>query len=151
MPASASRPRSTPASRVRTLLSLDAGAVMRRLESRQQAMVQAFSRHRDRQALLRTIHSRFDGAGFEELVQLTPAQQEAASRFYEILDDLSYYFTYTEDMPGSAAEKIKSFMGDLRSAHRDLEAALRRRRARKPRAAGPSRKKRRKKTGSDQA
>lgn len=131
----------TPASRVRSLLRLDAGAVMRRLQDRQDTMVQAFSRHRDRQALLRPIHSRFDGAGFDELVQLTPAQQEAASRFYELLDDLSYYFTYTEDMPGKATEKLQAFMESLSRAHTELEASLGRR-ARKPRPKTESRKKR---------
>ncbi len=123
----------TPATRVRSLLRLDAGAVMRRLQDRQDSMVQAFSRHRDRQALLRPLHSRFKGAGFDELVQLTPAQQEAASRFYELLDDLSYYFTYTEDMPGKAAEKIQVFMENMTRAHTELEATLRRR-VRKSRA-----------------
>ena len=121
------KPSPTPASRVRSLLKLDAAAVMRRLEARQATMVRAFSRHRDRQALLRPIRSRFDGAGFAELVQLTPAQQEAATRFYELLDDLSYYFTYTEDMPGTATDKVQSFMEDLGQAHTTLEASLRRR------------------------
>ncbi|MDF1562738.1 MAG: hypothetical protein P1V51_06825 [Deltaproteobacteria bacterium] len=129
--------RPTPASRVKSLLTLDAGNVLRRLEARQATMVQAFSRHRDRQALLRPIRSRFDGAGFDELVQLTPRQQEAATRFYEILDDLAYYFTYTEDMPGTASEKLSAYLEDLQAAHRDLLASLGRRRRGGKTGAGP--------------
>ena len=112
------------AARVRNLLAIDAANIMRRLEARQEEMVALFSRLRSREPMLTTIASRFTSVTFSELVQLTVPEQSVVNQFYESLDELRWYLTYTEDMPSTARLTISALHRRLQEAHRALVASL---------------------------
>jgi hypothetical protein len=110
--------------RVRNLVALDAQNVMRRLEERREEMIANFSRHRDRESLLAPLRSWVPGASFAEMVLLPPAQQTAASAFYEELDGLRWYFRYTNDMPSTAAHRLAQHWRRLGAAFVELVRVL---------------------------
>lgn len=112
------------ATRVRNLIAHDAANVLRRLEQRETEMVSLFSRLRDRQPMLQTIHSWFPTATFSELARLTVVEQAAVNVFYEELSQLRWYCQYTEDMPSTAHATIHSLIGRLDTAHRALTQVL---------------------------
>jgi hypothetical protein len=111
--------------RVRHLVFLDAAALMKRLDERRHEMIALFSRHRDREPLLAPLRSWVPSASFQEIVLLAPAQQAAVSGFYEALDELRWYFRYTNDMPGSAQQVFEHHLRRLAKAHQSLEVELR--------------------------
>lgn len=145
----ASRTDDANAARVRNLIALDSAMVMRRLASRRHDMIATFSRKRDRRVLIEAVHTWFDTARFDELVLLEIEQQTAATQFYEQLDDLRYYFKYTEDMPGTAERALATRLKRLERAFQALAASLGKE---KPaRAARPVRKRKTKTTAKKKA
>jgi pimeloyl-ACP methyl ester carboxylesterase len=109
--------------RVRTLIVLDAGSIMKRLEERKAEMIALFSRHRDREPLLNPLRSMVAAAdSFEELALFQPEQQKAIHGFYEELDSLRWYFRYTTDMPGTAERVFLSHRKRLVEAFERLLA-----------------------------
>lgn len=116
--------KATAAARVRHLLSLDAARVMARLAKRQGEVVRLFSRLRDRAPLLHMVASRFDSATFADLSALEPQEQVAAHAFHDLLDELRWYLTYTEDMPLTVQATLDQFARQLDDAHRALRTAI---------------------------
>jgi hypothetical protein len=112
------------AARVRNLFALDATGIMRRLEARRDEMFVLFSRLRSREPLLSAIASRYGVAAVQGLLHLTVQEQAVVDRFYERLDDLRWYFTYTEDMPGTASQTFSTLYRRLEEAHRALLLTL---------------------------
>lgn len=106
--------------RVRNLIALDAANIMRRLEARQDEMISLFSRLRSREPLLSTIATRFTSATFHDLLHLPAREQSVVNQFYERLDELRWYFTYTEDMPSTAQQTLTTLHRRLQEAHRKL-------------------------------
>ena len=107
--------------RVRNLLALDAANIMRRLEARRSEMFVLFSRLRSREPMLST---RYSSATFHELIHLPAHEQSVVDHFYECLDALRWYFTYTEDMPSTAQQTFNTLHRRLEEAHRKLVATL---------------------------
>jgi len=121
----ARRPKHAPqAVRIKNLIALDAGNVVRRLEARREEMVALFSRLRDREPLLSTINTWFRTVGFGDLAQLELGEQAAVNQFYECLDELRWYFTYTEDMPSTAHQTLNTLQRRLQECHGLLLSAL---------------------------
>ncbi|MCY1014232.1 hypothetical protein [Pyxidicoccus sp. MSG2] len=112
------------AARVRNLLAMDAAGVMRRLEARRDEMFALFSRLRSREPLLGTISSRYASGAFEQLIHLSEQEQAVVDHFYERLDELRWYFTYTEDMPGTAQLIFTKLHKRLEEAYRVLVVTL---------------------------
>lgn len=112
------------AARVRNLLAMDAAGIMRRLEARRDEMFALFSRLRSREPLLGTITSRYATGAFEHLVHLSEQEQAVVDHFYERLDELRWYFTYTEDMPGTAQQIFSKLHKRLEEAYRVLVVTL---------------------------
>jgi hypothetical protein len=110
--------------RVRNLLALDATHIMRRLEARRSEMFALFSRLRSREPLLSTLTSRYTSATFHDLLNLPVQEQAVVEHFYECLDSLRWYFTYTEDMPGTVQQTFTTLHRRLEEAHRKLIATL---------------------------
>jgi hypothetical protein len=110
--------------RVRNLLALDATHIMRRLEARRGEMFALFSRLRSREPLLSTLASRYTSATFHDLLNLPVQEQSVVEHFYECLDSLRWYFTYTEDMPGTVQQTFTTLHRRLEEAHRKLIATL---------------------------
>jgi len=112
------------AARIRNLIALDAANIMRRLEARQDEMIALFSRLRSREPLLSTLATRFPTATFQELARLTVREQAVVNAFYECLDELRWYFTYTEDMPSTAQQSFTTRHRRLIEVHRALVEAI---------------------------
>jgi len=112
------------ASRVRNLLAMDAAGIMRRLDARRDEMFALFSRLRSREPLLGTIASRYANGAFDQLIHLPEQEQAVVDHFYGRLDELRWYFTYTEDMPGTAQQVFSTLHKRLEEAHRTLVVTL---------------------------
>ncbi|MCP3144486.1 hypothetical protein [Pyxidicoccus xibeiensis] len=112
------------AARVRNLLAMDAAGIMRRLEARRDEMFTLFSRLRSREPLLGTIASRYADGAFDQLIHLSEQEQSVVDHFYERLDELRWYFTYTEDMPGTAQLIFTKLHKRLEESYRLLVVTL---------------------------
>ncbi|AKI98376.1 Hypothetical protein AA314_00003 [Archangium gephyra] len=64
--------------------------------------------------MLSTISTRYSTATFHELVHLPVLEQSVVDHFYECLDALRWYFTYTEDMPSTAQQTSTRCTGGSR-------------------------------------
>jgi hypothetical protein len=113
----------TPA-RVRNLIALDAALIMRRLEARRDEMFTLFSRLRSREPMLTTITTRWNSATFHDLVHLPESEQAVVHGFHERLDEMRWYFTYTEDMPSTVQQTFTALYRRLEEAYRLLVVAL---------------------------
>ncbi|QDE68475.1 MULTISPECIES: hypothetical protein [Myxococcus] len=112
------------ASRVRNLLAMDAAGIMRRLDARRDEMFALFSRLRSREPLLGTIASRYADGAFDQLIHLPEQEQAVVDHFYGRLDELRWYFTYTEDMPGTAQVIFSKLHKRLEESYRVLVVTL---------------------------
>ncbi|GHH03003.1 hypothetical protein JJE73_24105 [Comamonas sp. JC664] len=112
------------ASRVRNLLAMDAAGIMRRLDARKDEMFALFSRLRSREPLLDTITSRYASGAFDQLIHLPEQEQAVVDLYYARLEELRWYFTYTEDMPGTAQLIFSKLHKRLEEAYRVLVVTL---------------------------
>lgn len=112
--------RTSSADRIRHLIVLDAQGVVRRLSAQLGAMIELFSRHRDRDPLLAPLRSWIPSATFAQLAELEPDEQRALGQFLEELEALRWYCRYTDDMPNTAQARLARFAGQLESAARAL-------------------------------
>jgi hypothetical protein len=110
--------------RVRNLIALDAALIMRRLGARRDEMFTLFSRLRSREPMLSTIATRFTSATFHDLVHMPEKEQAVVHGFYERLDEMRWYFTYTEDMPSTVQQTFTTLHRRLEEAYRLLVVAL---------------------------
>jgi hypothetical protein len=110
--------------RVRNLIALDAALIMRRLEARREEMFVLFSRLRSREPMLSPIATRFTSATFHDLVHLPEKEQAVVHAFHERLDEMRWYFTYTEDMPSTVQQTFTALYRRLEEAYRLLVVAL---------------------------
>lgn len=110
--------------RVRHLISLDAARVMRRLTSKQEEAVSLFSRLRTREALIELCRSDFTSAGFGDLARLDPAEQTAVQQFHDVLHELRWYVSYTEDMPSTVKSTVAQYVRRLDERHHVINATL---------------------------
>lgn len=117
-------PLSDEAVRVMHLVALDAGALVRRLDKRRPEMLSAFSRLRDREALLGATHAFGLTARFEDVSSLPAPVQDAVVHFYELADELRWYFRFTTDMPGALALRFDAHRRQLGEAYEALARAL---------------------------
>lgn len=124
-PATKRAPRSTAEStRVRHLLSLDAERVMKRLAAKQDEAVGLFSRLRTREALIELCRADFTSAPFAELAKLEPKEQAASAAFHEVLHELRWYVSYTEDMPSTVKLTVSQYVRRLDELHHALRVTL---------------------------
>ncbi|WP_426751868.1 hypothetical protein [Myxococcus sp. Y35] len=112
------------ASRVRNLLAMDAAGIMRRLDARRDEMFALFSRLRSREPLLEAIASRYADGAFDQLIHLPEQEQAVVDHFYGRLEELRWYFTYTEDMPGTAQQVFTKLHKRLEESYRVLVVTL---------------------------
>jgi hypothetical protein len=112
------------AARVRHLIALDAANLMARIAARHEPMVSVFSRLRDRNPMLQTVHSWFLSVDFKELSALEPFEQNSVNQFYSLVGELRWYLQYTEDMPALVRQKVSNFVRRLVDAHVKLTAII---------------------------
>lgn len=117
--------RTSSVDRIRHLIVLDAQSVVRRLSAQLGAMIELFSRHRDREPLLAPLRSWIPSADFGQLAELEPEEQRALSQFLEELEALRWYCRYTNDMPNTAQMRLTRFAGQLENAVQKLVSTIR--------------------------
>jgi len=110
--------------KVRHLLSLDADQVMRRIEAKQDEAVGLFSRLRTREGMIDLCRSVFTTVTFSDLARLTPKEQRAVHDFHDLLHQLRWYVSYTEDMPSTVKTTVSQYVRRLDELHHLLNAAI---------------------------
>lgn len=110
--------------RVRHLFSLDAARVMKRLTAKQDEAVSLFSRLRTRDGLIELCRTDFTTATFSELARLEPNEQAAIQQFHDLLHELRWYVSYTEDMPSTVKSTVAQYVRKLDELHVAINATL---------------------------
>ncbi len=87
------------ARRLKLLLALEITRVVRDLGERTEFLATVWSRYRTRNAFLDTVFSRWRTLEVTDMVLLDEATILAVEGFYDELESLRTYLTYTEDMP----------------------------------------------------
>ena len=82
-----------------------------------------FSRLRSREPS-GALATHYSSATYHDLVHLPAREQSVVDHFYECLDALRWYFTYTEDMPSTAQQTFNTLHRRLEEAHRLLVTTL---------------------------
>lgn len=110
--------------KVRHLLSLDVAQVLRRLEAKQDEAVGLFSRLRTREGLIALCRTSFTSITFSELARLSPKEQKAVHAFHDVLHELRWYVSYTEDMPSTVKTTVSQYVRRLDELRHALNATL---------------------------
>lgn len=110
--------------KVRHLLSLDVAQVMRRLDAKQDEAVGLFSRLRTREGLIALCRSSFTSITFVELARLTPHEQKAVHGFHDVLHELRWYVSYTEDMPSTVKTTVSQYVRRLDELRHAVNATI---------------------------
>lgn len=110
--------------KVRHLLSLDATTIIRRIETKHEEAVGLFSRLRTREALIDLCRTTFNTVTFSELARLSPGEQKMIHAFHDVLHQLRWYVSYTEDMPSTVRSTVTQFARRLDELYHQLRATL---------------------------
>lgn len=90
--------------RLRKLVALEIARVVEDLSERREFLVQIWSLHRDRSPLLDTIFTRWRTISMTDLALLPSEAIVACDAFYRELEELKFYFQFTQDMPTTLDE-----------------------------------------------
>lgn len=120
------RRRTSRQERIRNLIILDVQTLLHRLKAQLPSMIDLFSRHRDREALLAPLRSTVPTAPFDYLAELEPKEQAALVAFLEELEALRWYCRYTDDMPNTAQLRLERFVDQLDGVATSLVRTIRR-------------------------
>ena len=85
--------------RLRKALALEVDRIVEDLEFRREVLLELWGKHRDRGMFLDTVHTRWTSLGFPDLLDLETHEVAMLDTFYRELQELSFYFRFTEDMP----------------------------------------------------
>lgn len=85
--------------RLRKVLALEVDRIVEDLEFRREVLLELWGKHRDRGMFLDTVHTRWASLGFPDLLELETNEVALLDTFYRELQELSFYFRFTEDMP----------------------------------------------------
>ena len=107
------RERTSAANRVRSLVMIDVQNLVHRLDAQLPAMIDLFSKNRDRETLTGPLRSWLPTATFDLLCELEPAEQRILAAFLEELEALRWYCRYTNDMPNTAQTRLQHFAEQL--------------------------------------
>ena len=85
--------------RLRKVLALEVDRIVEDLEFRREVLLELWGKHRDRGMFLDTVYTRWTSLGFPDLLDLETSEVALLDTFYRELQELSFYFRFTEDMP----------------------------------------------------
>lgn len=91
--------------RLRQLVATEIDRIVEDLALRRELLFEAWSRHRDRAPFIDTMFSRWTTIAMTDLALIDSEALTACEAFYRELDDFRMYFRYTQDMPGTMAER----------------------------------------------
>ncbi|MEN0065820.1 MAG: hypothetical protein AAGA48_27015 [Myxococcota bacterium] len=92
--------------RLRQLVASEIDRIVEDLAVRQELLLDAWSRHRDRGPFIDTMFSRWTTIGMTDLALIDSEALTACEAFYRELDDFRMYCRYTQDMPTTMAERF---------------------------------------------
>lgn len=102
------------AGRFRRLLAMEIDRIVEDLATRRPLLLEVWGRHRDRGPFLDTLYSRWGTVGFAELTSLEPDVAMSIDAFYREVANFRLYVSYTQDMPGTLADRLDSTLLRLR-------------------------------------
>jgi hypothetical protein len=102
------------------LISLEVRRIVEDLESREQLLIEVWSKMRIRQPLLNVLRTRYEQLAAEDLLLLSAPSLTLLERFYRRVDAFSLYVQVTEDMPMTMASAYVRFRLDIAQVARAL-------------------------------
>ncbi|MEI6092500.1 MAG: hypothetical protein WCQ47_02315 [bacterium] len=106
------------------LLKLEIERIMFDVDFRKDVLFKLWSKERTREPLLKTLHSRFFDLDFHSLILLPKSLFKKIDSFYKTLDDLTFYVTYTEDMPHTMKSTFDMFLKELKHKFEVLDKEI---------------------------
>ncbi|MCP4914187.1 MAG: hypothetical protein GY909_13830 [Oligoflexia bacterium] len=103
--------------RILTLLKLDATRLFQRIKRREAEYMQVFSAKRTREHFPHIFKNRYEGIKIEDLKLCSEEVIMGLDSFYTHVDDLRWYLSHTEEMPGTVNEKVSKSIRDLEKAY----------------------------------
>ena len=77
-----------------------------------------------REGLIELCRSDFTSAPFAELAKLEPKEQASTAAFHDLLHELRWYVSYTEDMPSTVKLTVAQYVRRLEELHHLLRVTL---------------------------
>ena len=103
------------AERLRRLAALEVARIMDDMKHRRDFLLRMWSRHRDRNPFLDTIHNRWKTVGFPDLADLDPETVASVDGFFRKVDEFRLYVAYTQDMPTTMADRYDFMVVRIRA------------------------------------
>ncbi len=100
--------------RFRRLLAMEIDRIVEDLATRRPLLLEVWGRHRDRGPFLDTLFSRWATVGFAELTSLDVEIATSIDAFYREVGNFRLYVSYTQDMPGTLADRLDAVLLRLR-------------------------------------
>jgi len=91
--------------RLRQLVATEIDRIIEDLTLRRELLLEAWGRHRERGPFLDTMFSRWTTIGMTDLALIDGEALSSCEAFYRELDDFRMYCRFTQDMPGTMAER----------------------------------------------
>lgn len=110
--------------RFRRLLAMEIDRIVEDLAARRPLLLDVWGRHRDRGPFLDTLFSRWPTVGFQELTALEADVATTIDAFYREVANFRLYVSYTQDMPGTLADRLEATLLRLRELSDPAIAAL---------------------------
>lgn len=112
------------AKRILLLLKLDSKRLITKIVTREDQYISILCVKRTRNHFPKIFENSYRNTPLEELKNCSTEVIEALFGFYNIVDDMEWYLTYTEDLPGLMTTKIDHYIQILSSCHIDLLRAI---------------------------
>lgn len=97
--------------RLRRLVAMEIDRIIGDLELRRDFLIEIWSRHRDRGPFIDTVFSRWRTLAMADLALLDSEAAVACEAFYHELDELRFYFQFTQDMPTTMLDRYDGALG----------------------------------------
>jgi hypothetical protein len=114
--------------RVLMLLKLDSKNLFNRIKDRKNEYLEIFALRRTREHFPMVFKNRYENTTIAELSHCSTDLINSLDQFYSIVDDLSWYFYHTQDMPNTVEDylnrKITKLEKVLSTLHLFLDAEL---------------------------
>lgn len=101
------------AQRTLLLIKLDAGSLFNRIKSRKLEYMTMFAIKRSRDHFDKIFFTRYREVGIRELLHCPEECILAIDSFYNLAENIEWYFSSTEDMPNTVEDKLDRWIREL--------------------------------------
>ncbi len=110
------------------LLKIDSKNVFYRIKDRKAEYLEIFALRRTREHFSKIFSNKYEQTSISELTHCSTDLINSLDQFYLIVEDLSWYFYHTQDMPNTVEDylnrKIMKLEKSLQTLHLYLDAEL---------------------------